>query len=118
MTRAPGIVIICGLLVLLALRLFGSHPGAPTNLGRVVLTSGYLALGVVSLITASALWRGSPKAFLLFVVWSFTYLAIGGAVQVITDGAGLGAVAIWVGFVGAVLLAVGAHVRYVRRQAV
>jgi hypothetical protein len=118
MKKAPGIVIISGLLVLLALRLFGAHPSATTNPERVGLLLGCLALGVMSLITATALWHGSSKALSLFVAWSFTYLATGGAVQFVSDRAPLNEVAIWWVFIGAVLLAVGAHLRYALRQAV
>ena len=118
MKKAPGIIVLSALLVLLGLRLFGAHPSASTNAVRLAITCGYLALGVRSLITATALWRGSARALLLFGFWAITYLAIGGLVQVVSDGAPIGEVAIWWVFVGAVLLAVGAHIRYVRRQAV
>lgn len=118
MKKAPGIVVISVLLVLLALRLFASHPSAGTNTVRLALGCGYGVLGIMSLITATALWRGTSRALSLFIVWSLTYLAMGGVVQIASDRAPVSEIAIWWVVVGAVLVAVGAHLRYALRQAV
>lgn len=117
MKKAPAIVVVSALLVLLSLRLLGAGPSAASGGGRLLLLCSYLALAVLSLVTAVALWRGTPKALTLFVAWSLSYLAVGGLHEFLSGGTPLVEIALWWALVGAVLLAVGAHLRWVMRRA-
>jgi len=118
MKKAPGIMIVSVLLVLLAFLLLRHLPNAPSHEVRLALSVSYLALALLSLTTAVSLWRGAPKALVLYGIWAGAYLALGGAVEFICAGSPLVEVIMWWTLMGALLLAVGAHLRHVRRQAV
>ncbi len=118
MNRSPSIIVVSAFLVLLALRLLTGHPNGSTNLERLMLSGGFTILAVLSVFTAAEIWRRSRRALRLFVGWLIAYLTVGGATQVIFEGASLSEVAIWWVVVGAIGLAVAAHLRYVLRQAV
>ena len=117
MKKAPAIVAVSALLVLLSFRMIALRPTAATGSERLTLLCSYLALAVLSLVTAAALWRGTSKALALFVAWSLSYLAVGGLHESLSGGTPLLEIALWWALVGTVLLAVGAHLRWVMGRA-
>lgn len=118
MNRSPSIIVISVLLVILATRLLAGRPSSSTTLGRMVLTVGIMVLAALSVAAAIEIWRRSQRALRLFISWLTVYLTLGAAMQVISQGASISEVAIWCVFVGAIGLAIAAHLRFVLRQSV
>ncbi|HJQ98962.1 MAG TPA: hypothetical protein VJ826_11665 [Candidatus Polarisedimenticolaceae bacterium] len=117
MKKSPGIVVLSVLLVLLGIQLLRHLPSRSTGSTWLVLTAAYLALAVLSMLTARSLWRGSAHALRLFGVWAVSYLAVGGLVEVVCAASPFVEVVMWWALVGAILFAVGLHLRHVLRQA-
>lgn len=117
MNRSPSIIVITVLLVLFAMRLVAVHPSSATNVGRLALSVSFLGLAVLSVVTATEIWRRGQRALRLFFAWLIAYLTIAGATQILSQGEPISEVAIWCAASGALGLAVALHLRYVLRQA-
>src|SRR5512134_3568229 len=78
MKRPPGIILTCGLLVLLALSLLSFEDGAGAGgagAGRFALLSlARLLLAFVSAVAAVALWQRWPRALRVYWCWGTAYL--------------------------------------------
>ena len=116
MKKSAGIVLISGLILLFGLRLLGGIPLPANGNQRTVLMVVCLSLGALSVVVASALWRGTPQALAWYGAWAVAYLAGGGVAQVVAESAPLSHVVIWWVFVGAMLVAVGAHLRHALKE--
>ena len=118
MKRPAGIVLISGLLLLAGLRLLGHSPTTPKVKERAFLLVIGLALGALSIVTATALWQSRPHAFRSYIVWSVAWLVGGAVFQFVAERAPLSHILIWWVFMGATLGVTGLYLRSELRRTV
>ena len=115
MRRPLGIVLTSALLVALAVSLLG-RGGHPPSGNPIQIRLVRDALAVLSVVAAVALWQRWPRAMAAYAGWAVAYLGLGAALEIGSGSAEPVEAAIGILLVGAVLTALGVHLRWVLRQ--
>ena len=115
MKRPAGLIAFASLFLIIGVSLLMRMPALSDSWSTGAIR---VAIGVMSLGVAYALWHQRTDAMKAYWVWVVAWLAGGGALQYLAGDSPVLHVVIWWVLVGSVLLAVGAYLRSALRQTV